>query len=156
MHRALAGAGTVLTLAVTLSACSSAPEIEESDTDELVSTCLDGAKSVGEEDDLTVEGTVSSVTSSREGGEDGTTVHVIFDAREQNGTADARQCDLSVDGADIEEFRIKSPENGDLPPAVEDAADRWNDKHAEDWADGGGPEPVDAPTPETGPRSYYD
>ena len=83
MHRALAGAGTVLTLAVTLSACSSAPEIEDSDSDELISTCLDGAKSVGEEDDLTVEGTVSSVTSSREGGEDGTTVHVIFDARDR-------------------------------------------------------------------------
>lgn len=156
MHRVLVGAGTALTLAAALSACSSAPEIESSDSDKLIATCLHGAKNVGEEDELTLDGTVSSVTTSSEEGEDGTKVHVIFDAREENGTADARQCDLSVEGADIEEFRIKSPESGDLPPAVEGAADRWNDEHAEDWADGGGPDPVAAPAPETGPRSYYE
>ena len=154
MHRALAGTGTALTLTLALSACSSAPEVAGVDSDELISTCLDGAKSVAEEDDLTVEGTVSSVTTS-EDDEGGSKVHIIFDAREQNGTADARQCDLSVGDGEVQEFRIKPPES-ELPAAVEDASDRWNDKHAEDWADGGGPEPVAAPSPETGPRSYYE
>lgn len=158
MHRALAATGSALALTLTMAGCSSAPEIGDVDSDALIATCLDGAQTIAAEDDTTVEGTVSSVTATDEdddGNDDNMQVHIIFDARDDNQTADPAACTMTVGGEQVQEFKVESPEDGDMWPDVEDATERWNDKHAEDWADGDGPDALSAPEPETGGSGYY-
>lgn len=151
MHRALAVTGTTLTLTLALAGCSSAPEVAGIDSDALISTCLDGAQAIAQEDDTTVEGTISAITSAAdEDDSDETNVHIIFDARDDNQTASPAACTFTVGDGEVREFEVESPESGDMDPAVEGAVERWNDKHAEDWAAGDGPDPVNAPTPESG------
>lgn len=156
MYRVLAGTGSVFALAVTLSGCSSAPEVAGTDSDALIAACLNGAEELAqEEENATVEGSVSSVTT--EENDDGKTeVFIVLDARDENGTADPAQCELTVAGGTVEEFVLGSPDDGDMPPAVDGAQERWNDDHAEDWADGGGPEAIAAPDPEPETTTYFD
>lgn len=134
--------GSALILALALSGCSSAPKVEEVDTDGLIAACLNGAIPDAQDSNTTIEGPVSAVAT--EDDDDGTEVHVVFDARDGNGTADPAQCTLVVSGEKVTDLDFGSPDS-ELGTTVEGAADRWNDKHAEDWVDGGGPEPAPVP-----------
>lgn len=141
--RALLGGGAVI-LALALSGCSSSPKVGELETDGLISACLNSAIPDAQDSNTTIEGPVSAVAT--EDGNDGTEVHIIFDARDSNGTADPAQCTLTVSGKKVTELDVGSPDS-EPGTEVEGAAERWNDKHAEDWADGGGPDPAPAPEP---------
>lgn len=143
----LSALGAVLVLA----GCSSAPAVEALDTDTLIATCLDAAEPVAQEDGTTLEGTVSSVTTDREDGQTG--VYVVFDARDSNNTADAAACTMVLSGESVSELKLGTP-SSELGTPVEDAVDRWNDKFAEEWAAGEGPEPAPAPEPSYHQSTY--
>src|SRR5699024_2928531 len=136
--RTLLGGGA-LVLGLALTGCSSAPTVGELETDGLIAACLDAAIPVAQDSNTTIEGPVSAVATQE--GDDGTEVHIIFDARDENGTADPAACTLTVSGEEVTELELGSPDS-DPGTEVEGAMDRWNEQHAEDWLDGGGPEPV--------------
>lgn len=149
--RTLLGGG-VLVLGLTLTGCSSAPTVGELETDGLIAACLDAAIPFAQDANTTIEGPVSTVAT--QDGDEGTEVHVIFDARDENGTADPAACTLTVSGETVTEMEVEAPES-EPGTEVEGAADRWNDQHAEDWLDGGGPDPVPAPQPDGSSGASY-
>lgn len=150
-NRTLLGGGALLVV-LALAGCSPSPKVGDVDTDALIATCLNGASPAAQDSNTLVEGTVSAVNT--EDGDDGVDVNIVFDARDENNTADPAQCTLTVAGEKVTEFDLGSPDS-DSGTAVEGAMDRWNDKHAEDWAEGNGPDPVDAPDPGNSSSAEY-
>lgn len=150
-NRTLIGGGALL-IALALTGCSSGPKVGGIDADALIATCLDGATPAAQDSNTSVEGTVSAVNT--EDGDDGVDVNIVFDARDENNTADPAQCTLTVAGEKVTEFDLGSPDS-DSGTEVEGAMDRWNDKHAEDWADGKGPDAVEAPEPGNSSSAEY-
>lgn len=141
-HRTLLGVSGI-GLALVLAGCSSsAAQVETVDADTLVAGCLNAAIPVAQDSNTFIEGTVSSITTKPE--DEGTEVHIIFDARDANGTADPAACTMVVAGESVTDFDLGSPDS-DLGAPVEGAVEQWNDNHAEAWVDGGGPEPVELP-----------
>lgn len=142
-NRALLGGGAVL-VALALTGCSPSPKVGDIDTDSLVSTCLSGVKdfAASEGEQVGLDGTISSVKSSGD-----STVSITVDARDENGNADSGACVLTLGDGAVTKFELGDADDTE-GTEVEDAVDRWNDKHAGAWADGKGPDPVDAPTPE--------
>lgn len=134
--------GGVVAIAIALAGCSPSPKVDDVDTDALIAACLDGATPVAQGSKTFIEGTVSSVNA--ESGDSGTDVRIVFDARDEDKTASPAQCTMTVESGQVTETSLGGPDS-DHGTEVEDAAERWNDKHAEDWVDGSGPDPVDAP-----------
>lgn len=134
-----------------MAGCSSAPEVEGADTDALISGCLDSAEPIAHESNAVIEGTVSSVTTTEY--ENGTEVHVVFDARESDGTTEPASCTMVVSEEEVMENKLGPPES-DTGTSVGDAVERWNEQYAEDWLEGNAPTPANVPYPTFPDESY--
>lgn len=145
--RTLTGGGVLAVAALTLTGCSDPyPEVEGIEADGLIAACLDGIETIAAESNMDVEGTVQSVSVYDDG--DGPEPHVVFDATDSRGQPDPAACKFIVADGEVTDFWVGMTKNSE-GETVGDAADRWNEEHAEDWAGGDGPEPVEAPEPET-------
>lgn len=143
MKKLMLVGGATAFVALVLSGCSSSPTVGDVETDGLIAACLDGATPIAQDSNTHIEGPVSNVAT------DGDEVAIVFDARDENDTADPAQCTLIVSGDKVTAFDLGAPDS-DPGTAVEGAVERWNDKHAEDWSKGKGPDPVQAPSPDAG------
>lgn len=144
--RTLAGGGAVV-MALALTGCSSAPEVGGLSTDGLIAGCLEQMQPMAEDSGNSIKGTVIDVaTQEPDDDEEGTLLHVAFDAVDDDGDEDDAACTMTIIDGEVTAMEGEAPDD-DPGTEVEDAAQRWNDKHAEDWAEGDGPEPIEVPEP---------
>lgn len=148
--RILLASSAALTLGVLTTGCSSPPSVGGLDTDGLIATCLTTSKAIIDEEGSgdTLDGTVSSVKSEQD------RVWITFGGASDGGEADSSACALTVGSDSVTAFEYADPSEVS-GTEVKGAVDRWNDRHAEDWTSGEGPDPLEAPTPEIPHQSTY-